>query len=419
MDRALLLPDAPYHEDGYTDWFDYNRRSPNNAHFRKLYNVLRVRLRGLGNARADPGLPRPAATPADQFYRQAIEALCHHQYEFGCIGVGSRGYWGWENARSAIAFARAAEVAESPAEAELGQWVEDLNGDGSDEQLLCNGGELAVFSAHGGRLLYWLDLRAGQQWVGNQLAVPAARFVADASKVPQTRPQSVRWLPDSFEPSLKGWQGCRQKEAAPTRLGRHLPDWIFERESGDLTVYRSPVEPARPRQPLLAQMGALAEAVMVDGAPEQRMDGLLDYRFEDGGVTYLLFPAPKISIEKHVSQLDQALGLRYRLENLDAAPHTVRLRSVHELTPDYAAALGQGRAAYSFYMHEDRDPAVRNNLTGAALVLATAPAVAVADCTLNLLALQVELVFDVRLEPKTDDFIEIELRRISVPPAAS
>ena len=96
----------------------------------------------------------------------------------------------------------------------------------------------------------------------------------------------------------------------------------------------------------------------------------------------------------------------------------MRLRSVHELTPDYAAALGQGRAAYTFYMHEDRDPAVRNNLTGTALVLVTAPEVAVADCTLNLLALQVELVFDVRLEPRTHDFIEIELRRITVPPAA-
>lgn len=415
MDRSLLLPDGPYHEDGYTNWFDYNRRSPNNAYFRKLYNVLRVRLRTLGAARGDPGFPRPAATPADHFYRQAIEALCHHQYEFGCIGVGSRGYWGWENARAAFVLARAAEVAD---ELPLGQWVEDTNGDGADEQLLCNGRELAVFSAHGGRLLYWLDLQAGQQWVGNQLAVPAARFVADASKVPQTRPDLARWLPESFEPNLKGWQGSRLKESAPTRLGRRLPDWIFERESGDLTVYRSPIEPARQRQPLLAQVGALAEGVRVDGGLEPRLDGLQDYRFEDGGITYLQFPAPKLSVEKHVSQLSGALAVRYRLENRDAAAHTVRLRSVHELTPDYAAALGHGRAAYTFYMHDDRDPAVRNNLTGTSLILATAPAATLADCALNLLALQVELVFDVRLEPQTHNFIEIELRRISVPPAA-
>ena len=416
MDRSLALPEAPYHEDGYRDWFDYNERSPNNAYFRRLYNVLRVRLRGLGDERGDPGLPRPAKTPADQFYRQAIEALCHHQYEFGCIGVGGRGYWGRENARSAFAFARAAEVAEAP---KVGQWVEDVNGDGSDEQLLCNGNELAVFGAHGGRLLYWLDLQGGGQWVGNQLAVPAARFVADASLAPQTRPALARWLPDSFEPSLKGWQACRQREAAPTRLGRHLPDWIFERDASELTVYRSPVEPARLRQPLLAQVGALAETVQVDGAPEQKIDGLEDYRFEDGGITYVLYPTQKVGIEKHISQLPEALAARYRLRNRDTLVHTVRLRSIHELTPDYAAALGQGRGAYSFYMHEDRDPAVRNNLTGTALVLVTAPAAVVADCTLNLLALQVELVFDVRLEPQTYDFIEIELRRISAEPAAA
>ena len=415
MDRSLLLPDAPYHEDGYADWFDYNQRSPNNAYFRKLHNVLRVRLRNLGAARADTGFLRPATSAADQFYRQAIEVLCHHQYEFGCIGVGGRGYWGWENARAAFAFARAAEVAD---EAPVGQWVEDANGDGSDEQFLCNGGELAVFSAHGGRLLYWFDLRGGQEWVGNQLAVPAARFVSDASKAPQSGPSVARWLPDSYEPSLKGWQGCRQKESAPTRLGRHLPDWVFERESGDLTVYRSPIEPARPRQPLLAQVGALAEAVRVDGLPEQRLDTLLDYRFEDGGMTYLLFPLPKVSLEKRVSQAGAALAVRYRLENSDAEIHTVRLRSIHELTPDYAAALGHGRAAYSFYLHEDRDPAVRNNITGTALVLGCAPAATRVDCSLNLLSLQVELLFEVRLEPQAQDFIEIELRRIGAPPAA-
>ncbi|MEP7356425.1 MAG: hypothetical protein ABI847_04250, partial [Anaerolineales bacterium] len=191
------------------------------------------------------------------------------------------------------------------------------------------------------------------------------------------------------------------------------------REGGDLTVYRSPVEPARPRQPLLAQMGALAEAVQVDGAPELALDGLYDYRFEDGGITFLMFPAPKLSLEKHISQLPEALLASYRLENRDGVVHTLRMRSVNELTPDYAAALGQGRAAYSFYMQDERDPAVRNNLTGTALVLVTTPAAAVADCTLNLLALQVELAFEVRLEPHSHAVIEIELRRISAPATAA
>jgi hypothetical protein len=412
MERSLARPDAPYHEDGYTSWFDFDQRSPKNIHFRRLYNVLRVRLQGLGSARSDPGFPRPPETPGDIFYRRAIEAFCHHQYEFGCIGVGGRGYWGWENARSCFAMARAAELADDPAAA---QWVEDATGDGVDEQMLCNGAELAVFTAHGGRLLYWLDLQGGQQWVGNQLAVPPAPYVADAAKAPQVKPDLCRWLPVTFEPNLKGWQSSRQKEAAPTRMGRHLPEWIMEREPAELTVYRSPLEPGHRRQPLLAQLGAFVEVTQVDARPEQRLDDLLDYRFEPDGVTYLLYPLPQVVIEKQVRQAPAALALRYRVVNRDAVAHIVRLISVHELSPDYESTLGHGRAALTYYLHDDCHPAVRNNVTGTALILVANPAPARADCVVNLLALQVELQYQVRLEPKTDTVIEIELRRTATP----
>src|SRR5262249_58595192 len=100
MDRSLAHEDAPYHEDGFSDWFDFDKNSPKNTYFRRLYGSLRMRLQGPGSARSDPGYPRPAASPADLFYRQAIETFCQHQYEFGCIGVGGRGLWGWGDARA-------------------------------------------------------------------------------------------------------------------------------------------------------------------------------------------------------------------------------------------------------------------------------------------------------------------------------
>ena len=410
MDHSLATPGTPYHEDGYDDWFDFDKRSPKNAYFRRLYGALRMRLQGLGSARADPGFPRPAVTPGDTFYRQAIEAFCHHQYEFGCIGVGGRGYWGWENARACFALARAAELADDPA---AGQWVEDATADGADEQLVSNGQELAIFTAHGGRLLYWLDLQTGKQWLGNQLAVPAAPYTADATKAPTARPGLRHWLPDSYEASLKGWQSSRQKEAAPTRMGRRLPEWIFERDTAELTVYRSPLEPAQRFEPLLAQVGALGEVVRVDARPELRLDDLMDYRFEPDGITYLSYPFPKLRLEKLIRQEPERLIAAYRLVNGDLAAHEVWLRSVHELCPDYAAALGQGRGAFTYYLHDERWPAVRNNLTGTAVVVMPSVADVPVDCVVDLLALQVELQFYARLEPGGQWEFQIELRRVS------
>ena len=323
--------------------------------------------------------------------------------------MGGRGYWGWENARACFALARAAELADDPA---VGQWVEDATADGSDEQLMCNGQELAIFTAHGGRLLYWLDLQTGRQWLGNQLAVPKAPFASDATKAPQTKPGLSRWLPDTYEPSLKGWQANRLKEMAPTRMGRHLPEWIFERDSAELSVYRSPLEPGQRQEPLLAQVGAFGEVVRVDAKPEWRLDELMDYRFEPDGITYLSYPFPKLTLEKHLCQEPEKLVVRYRLVNDDLAAHQVWLRSLHELCPDYAAALGQGRGALTYYLHDDRFPAVRNNLTGLALVLVPSQPDVPADCVLNLLALQVELQFYVRLEPGAKHEFQIELRRV-------
>ena len=39
MDRSLSIPEAPYHEDGFTDWFDFDKRSPKNAYFRRLFGA--------------------------------------------------------------------------------------------------------------------------------------------------------------------------------------------------------------------------------------------------------------------------------------------------------------------------------------------------------------------------------------------
>ncbi len=411
MDRALHNPAAPYHEDGYADWFDFNQRSPSVLYFRRLHHVLRVRLQALGSARSDPGYPRAAETPGDAFFRQAIEAFCHHQYEFGCIGVGGRGYWGWENARSAFMLVRAVEMADDPTP---GQWIEDINGDAVDEVVLCNGRELAVLTAYGGRLIYWFDLKTGTQWAGNQLAVPPDKYEPGYNRAPHPKPRPTRWLPDTFEPSLKNWGSAKVKEPAPTGLGPHLPAWLFERETGEFTLYRYPEGAGEPRLPMNAQTGVLAEAVSVDDGPATLPDELSDFRFEPGGLVYLLFPAPDVYVEKHIAQTEGGLAARYVIDNRDEVAHRVRLVSSHELAPDYAAALGQGRAVFTHYLHDERLPAVKNNATGTSLVLAPSRPPRQTECVPNLLAFDLRLTFEVEVGPRSQETLEIKINRYPV-----
>ena len=412
MERALHDPEAPFHESGYSDWFDFNQRSPTLTYFRRLYHVLRVRLQSLGSARSDPGYPRPAQTAGDRYFRQAIEVFCHHQFAFGSVGVGARGYWGWENVRAAFMLARAAELADEPT---AGQWVEDINGDASDEVVLCNGRELAVFTAYGGRLLYWFDLKTGTQWVGNPLAIPPAKYDPGYVKAPHVTARPKPWLPDSFEPSLKSWSAAKVKEAAPTALGRRLPPWVFEREAEELTLYRYPDALGEPCLPLNANTGALAEIVSVDVGPATPLDELADYRFEPEGLSYLLFPAADVFVEKHMSQSEGGLTARYVFDNRDEVAHQVRLVSLHELAPDYAAALGQGRAAYAYGLHDERWPSVKNTLTGAALRLEPSRPWQAVECVTNLLAFEVRLTFDLELGPRSQETLEIKLVR-ALPP---
>jgi hypothetical protein len=406
MDRALLDPNAPYHEDGYADWYDFLQRSPKVAYFRRLHNVIRSRLKRLGAARAAAGATDDES-PGGRFYRQAVEAFCHHQYEFGCIGVGGRGYWGWENARSAFTFVRAAELA---ADTRPGQWIEDMTGDGSDEQILCDGRHLAIVTGYGGRLIYWLDLLAGRQLVGNHLAVPAGRYETGTTKAPHPAPETDRSLPEAFKAGLRVWQAQKQKEPVPTGMARFLPAWIFEGEPAELTLYRNPELPAAmARTPLNAQTGVFAEEISVDGRPPTRADELLDFRFEAGGLSYLIFPSETVFVEKHISQADLSLAVRYIIDNRDEVPHRVRLVSQHELCPDYAEALGRGQEAFTYSLHQARYPAVRNNFTGAVLSLEPNHDWVAADCGLNLLALQATLTFDFEIAPRSQASLEIRL----------
>lgn len=412
LDQALLDPQAPFHEAGYCDWFDFVQRSPDVAYFRRLHDVLRSRLKAVGSTLSQASLPPSTLKSADKFYRQAVEIFCHHQSEFGHPGLGGRKYWGWQGVRTAFLFARAAEIAIDP---RAWNWIEDTNGDGSDEQLLCDGRRLAVFTAHGGRLLYWFDLVEGRQWLGNQLAIPAAPYLGGSTKQPKLEPAPNVWLPETDDADLKAWKTLKVKERLPTRLAARLPSWIFEREPDRLTVYRQKKQARGTHLPWRAQMGSFCEAITLDDGNELPSDDLLDYRLEPEGFCYLIYPTPagrathQVVIEKHVRQTRTGLAVRYDIANRDRAAHRLRLKCSNELNPDYAEVLAGGRSALNFLMFNELYPAVANTRTKRALVLEPSLEWTNLEHSVSLLAWEVSLNFDLRVPPRSERSLEIQM----------
>jgi hypothetical protein len=387
MDNSLRRPGAPYHEDGYRNWFDFIARSPKVARFKALYSDVRSRLQEMNRDHL--------SQPVERLHRLGVHTLCANQYEFACIGIGGEGYAGWEGARAAFAIARAAELMEQP---RRGAWLEDVDRDGREEILLCDGRQFAALSGEDARLLYWLDLVEGVQWVGNQLAVPTHSG---------HQPMRARWLPDSFEPDVSRFEALRVEEPAPTRMARFLPDWIWQDEPPVLNLYTRTMQLDETATPVPVRRCALDDSIAADDGP------LGVIRSSKPGVegeiaTVRRLFAAGIVLVKELRLLDGALLADYIVENRGDEHRSVQLRVANELCPDYVEVLAGGRAALSFAADDER-PGVVNARTGRAIVIETAPQPERIERAEGLFALEVSLVFDARLAPQSAQSFRVRL----------
>jgi hypothetical protein len=91
-----------------------------------------------------------------------------HQFEFGCIGCGNYYCQDYHKLETIEAACRAIEYASNPVATPL-VLFEDANGDSIQDVLLVTRSDFFVFSPYGGRLLYWYDLKHGEQIVGNEI----------------------------------------------------------------------------------------------------------------------------------------------------------------------------------------------------------------------------------------------------------
>ena len=381
MNASLQREGAPYHEPGYTDWFDYNARSPKLAHYRRFYAGIRSRLQ------------KTAVSPAAARLQQAaLHNYLNYQYEFGCIGIGGQKQRTWEGARASLVLARAAEWAAQPTVFKL---REDLTEDGQVTDVLSDGRQLIVTTPINGRLLYWFDLRTGQQWLGNQLAVPYAPYEGDAT-IPQLRDTPMPWLPSDFEPQLTIPEATLVTEAPPSRMQRYLPDWVWQVET-------------EPVQLLVRSMWD--ETRLLPALPAQRRGCLDEIVVDETAVTLKTFNAgnhpqqihynqqlmPDLYFYKQYRLTSAGLAVTYQFHNKDEVMHHIYLTVINELCPDYEVVVKNGREALAF-VREAQTPAVRNTITGNAIQLSSSQSSSVSYHE-AFLALEIHQSFALALSP--------------------
>lgn len=329
MNANLLRADAPYHEDGYSDWFDFNQNAPKLRTYRKLFASLRPALQ----------VPPPAAQPgAVALHDLALQAFLNGQFEFGCIGIGGPKVRYWrvaEHARTLLRLAREATRPQPPAWREI--TVADLNGDGRDEYLFRQGQQVLVLTPVGGRLLYWADLSTGRLWVCNPLAVVWGDWHGE-SVPPDAEDYPDEWLPGPDKPATP-----LVDDPVPTRMARFLPEWAFE---GQTQPHRLPLLSERKSNTrhtaINAQQGAFYDVVTIGDVTHDLRKREFAARVQHGQVVFDLDITAELRLEKRITLTSLGPNVTFTLTNTGTVQLTLSLTSLSELAFDYAAILARG-----------------------------------------------------------------------------
>jgi hypothetical protein len=405
MDISLQHADLPYHEPGFKDWFDFNNNSPKLSKYRTFFAGIRDELQAV-EALLDGSRKGKAARNLHQL---ALENYLGHQYEFGCIGIGGDGYRGWDGAQASYALLAAARWALDPRPICR---VEDVNRDGHDELVLSDGKQAIVTSPYGGRLLYWFDLETGEQYAGNQRPVTDAPYESDAALPPLPELDYRLWLPEEARPMPFMPDATLSAENAPTRLGKFLPAWVFEGERQPFELLTREMKLPGKTELRPAQRRALVDYITVDGVPLEA-GAILAGSPNGESLCYEREAAGGLQVGKRYALVDSAVEVTYEWRNHGAGACPIQWRVLNELTPAYTILTRTERSEIAFVEDEER-PGVANLTARQGIFLEAEPRPGAIHFREAMLALEVELGYEVNLEPGETHTVTIRLQRETV-----
>lgn len=408
MDRVLEDKGNSDEELDYEDWFDFNANSETLNRFRIFFGEIRSDLK-----RFDERLQEEKKTSkvraARALYEMALENYLGHQYEFGCVGMGHDSYWGWKGARASLPILRAAELALAP---ETMVSEENLTGSDQDEVLLSDGRNLIITTPAGGRVLYWFDLVDGKQYVGNQRAVGLSAYKGDAALPERATLTQNRRLPDDYRPQPLVADARLTAEAAPTRMGDYLPDWVWEGERGPFELLiREPIS-EEVRRSIPVQRRAFTDYIQVDGADPVDAGAWLRTFVNETEVSYERDLSADLTLKKTYRLQDNELVVEYAWLNQGDAAASVEWCTLSELTPDYASILVKGRKTLQFIEDEER-PGVRNPDSGDEVRLIGDAAPDSVHYHEGLLALEAVLQYDLEIGAGGERIITVRAQRVN------
>jgi hypothetical protein len=369
MRASLADAHLPYHEEGYRDWFDFNRRAP---------KIRWLRPQLARAARAVFAF-EPRTEAQHRLALHAAFALAANTYEFGCIGIGGKRGELWDRHRIAalpLAIASGAAPEESK--------VVDLNRDGVKEAVLVSPNLISLWSRRTGALLHLFDRETGDELVGNELAAEhlrgeghneehisewkAPQRVWSAFRSERQKLEDFEGLWDSVPPEqawmrwILDWKalGDAVREVRQVRLpddGTEEGMWRFEREPRDTAGFLWP-PPVRPR--------ALVERVVIDGREvldvaknSRARGGSARLREIDGALQICLVRGP-VTLLKRVRQRGMEISVDYEFHATRRGSRDVEFTITSEWVPSYLTTLLFGRGSVEPTAH-----GARNLMTGA------------------------------------------------------
>jgi flagellar hook assembly protein FlgD len=289
---------------GEDAWFDENAE-PQAEAYRQFFDSIRDTLNAV---HAGFGAFAPDTAAARGLIDHAWFTLAAHQYEFAVHGYGGiSGTTQWELARTALVSARAAR------ETLLGQprrGLEDINGDGIAEIVFVTATDLCVFSTYGGRLLYWFDLEAGVELVGNEnfMRTYGEPYTNDNAYVPIVEGcDAYSWL-------------------CGNNIIPEINQWSYE-----------------------ARRRCFNDYVWVDGSPAGSLvDMVLGYSLDSTHIdfTYVL---GDLTLTKRISPTAHSLGLEYTFASGSSSSMPVEFEIENGLSPDCMLVMQTGRGALKYW----------------------------------------------------------------------